>query len=74
MNILSVFYSVRVGGGFSYNNGMGFTTKGNDNDEASLNCAKDKVGVWWYKVCSYVNLNGVYSLKTPKTHWHGLCW
>ena len=41
-------------------NGMMFTTKDNDNDRSSDNCATYYSGGWWYLRCHYANLNGVY--------------
>lgn len=37
-----------------------FSTKDNDNDDYSGNCAQSFKGGWWYKHCLYVNLNGEY--------------
>ena len=45
-----------------YHNGGKFSTKDQDNDMASINCASDKEikGAWWYGDCRKSNLNGVY--------------
>ena len=40
--------------------GMMFSTYDEDNDASSMNCASAKRGAWWYRACSYPNLNGVY--------------
>jgi len=48
---------------FTRNSGENFTTKDNDNDQWSKNCAVDIVGDaggWWYKSCSNIFLNHQY--------------
>ncbi|GFR79704.1 ficolin-2 [Elysia marginata] len=45
--------------GMAYNNGQKFSTKDRDNDVfADRNCAELYHGAWWYKDCTFVNLNG----------------
>jgi len=46
----------------TYHNGRSFTTKDQDNDPSSINCAKSDgvIGAWWYLDCRTSNLNGVY--------------
>ena len=39
---------------------MQFSTKDNDNDKDSGNCATVWKGAWWYKHCHVSNLNGLY--------------
>ena len=70
--ILSVaeFYKLTISGfsgaisdPFTTLNGRKFTTKDNDNDKWSSNCATDyagKAGGWWYNACSLIMLNHQY--------------
>lgn len=42
-------------------NGMHFSTKDADNDNANTSsCAQSYLGAWWYSKCLDSNLNGVY--------------
>ncbi|KAK3088663.1 hypothetical protein FSP39_022070, partial [Pinctada imbricata] len=42
-------YSGTAGDSLSYNNGMKFSTKDNDLDQHSKNCASQGLGAWWFK-------------------------
>ncbi|ELU18634.1 hypothetical protein CAPTEDRAFT_131141, partial [Capitella teleta] len=54
-------YSGTAGDAMEYHNGMGFTTKDQDNDfHVGLNCAVRYSSAWWYKSCYHSNLNGVF--------------
>ena len=60
-------------------NGMKFTTKDKDNDEAGRNCAVDHndadAGGWWYKGCSHIHINHQYSHSQSiylNNKWHSL--
>lgn len=44
-------------------NGMQFSTKDQDNDLDSVNCAGYFTGAWWYHACHSSNLNGRYGIK-----------
>jgi ficolin len=54
-------YSV-VGDSLTYNNGDKFTTldQNNDKNVNTGNCAVDRHGAWWYRYCTWCNLNGDY--------------
>nr|XP_022299380.1 ficolin-2-like [Crassostrea virginica] len=75
-------YKLTVGGfkgskgmkdSFSYHNGMMFSTKDNDNDKSSANCAALYGNGWWFNSCLYSNLNGIY-YKKPKNSSAGMTW
>ena len=52
-------------------NDMYFTTFDRDNDELGSNCAVDRRGAWWYRSCTYSNLNGPH---TGRSGWRSLEW
>ena len=60
----------------TYHNGRKFSTKDQDNDESSLNCAAHATlkGAWWYGRCWSSNLNGVYRNRTETGtfKWYGI--
>ncbi|XP_071177851.1 ficolin-2-like, partial [Mytilus edulis] len=66
-------YSGNSGDSMTYSNGMSFSTKDRDNDLWSPNCAVNRYGAWWYKDCTYANLNGRY-VKGGKQSSQGLYW
>lgn len=55
------------------NNGMQFTTKDKDNDHWPFNCGERYKGAWWYRRCTFANLNGKY-LEGGQVHWTGITW
>ena len=67
-------YSGTAGDSLAYHNRGKFSTKDNDNDQLSGNCAKT-FGAWWQKNCYECNLNGVYGADTEDGivwyHWKG---
>ncbi|VDI77312.1 Hypothetical predicted protein [Mytilus galloprovincialis] len=59
--------------GMAFQNGMKFSTKDQDNDKKSRDCAKLAKGGWWYADCHEVNLNGIYKAgQTSK--WDVVSW
>ncbi|XP_062584355.1 ficolin-1-like [Saccostrea cucullata] len=69
-------YSGTADDSLAYHNGMKFSTKFQDNDRYStVNCAKDRLGAWWYRACTNSNLNGMYGQSGVSgknyTTWYG---
>ncbi|CAC5375735.1 unnamed protein product [Mytilus coruscus] len=55
--------------GFTYNNNAVFSTKDQD---ATSSCSSGRQGAWWYKSCTWVNLNGPW---VPGTNaWASMMW
>ena len=78
-------YSLKVGGftgtakdSLHIHNGMKFSTKDRDQDNAEGNCARGSQGAWWYNACYWSHLNGRYVNGPPSinhtTHmsWYSL--
>ena len=52
-----------MAGGQSLNN-MYFSTFDRDNDASGSNCVESHKGAWWYKTCTYSNLNGQHTASS----------
>ncbi|CAF1203359.1 unnamed protein product [Rotaria sordida] len=59
---LGRYMSASTGGdSLSYNRGMRFTTRDQDNDQStSSQCAENYKSGWWHTGCTLANLNGLY--------------
>ncbi|XP_028391513.1 ficolin-2-like [Dendronephthya gigantea] len=60
-------YSGDAGDSLAYHSQMKFSTKDNDNDVSTGNCATQFQGAWWYKSCLTSNLNGPYLAAGQKS-------
>ncbi|KAK3098578.1 hypothetical protein FSP39_020874 [Pinctada imbricata] len=49
-----------AGGMFIAHNGQMFSASDRDNDRWSGSCAQHYMGGWWFGICYYSNLNGLY--------------
>eukprot|EP00105_Crassostrea_gigas_P041452 XP_019925600.1 PREDICTED: ryncolin-4-like [Crassostrea gigas] len=65
-------YKGNAGDSLSYHSGTSFSTK----DRERFHCNRDFKGGWWYNLCHYVNLNGLYKQTSLANgvnwlHWRG---
>uniref|UniRef100_A0A8B9HSN9 Fibrinogen C-terminal domain-containing protein n=1 Tax=Astyanax mexicanus TaxID=7994 RepID=A0A8B9HSN9_ASTMX len=54
------FFNGGAGDALSYHSGQRFSTFDRDQDSASVNCARNYLGAFWYNSCHYANPNGMY--------------
>uniref|UniRef100_A0A8C0H3W0 Fibrinogen C-terminal domain-containing protein n=1 Tax=Chelonoidis abingdonii TaxID=106734 RepID=A0A8C0H3W0_CHEAB len=71
---LGKFLRGTAGDSLSGHRNMMFTTKDNDNDMLSGNCALEFKGGWWYNKCHGSNLNGLYLLGPHESYADGVIW
>jgi len=72
--ILSFLFAGTAGDSFSGHRGLPFSTKDQDNDSWSSNCAVAYKGAWWYGSCHYSNLNGMYHHGAHSSFADGVNW
>nr|XP_014718808.2 ficolin-1-like isoform X1 [Equus asinus] len=58
--VLGAFVGGNAGDSLTAHNDRFFSTKDQDNDRSSSNCAEVYRGAWWYDNCHSSNLNGQY--------------
>ena len=63
-----------AGDNMAWHNGMMFTTRDQDNDLRSFNCAGRYDSAWWYKGCYTCNLNGPYVSRASGATWAAIHW
>ncbi|XP_037653574.1 ficolin-2 [Choloepus didactylus] len=72
--VLGTFVDGSAGDSLSVHNNTKFSTKDQDNDESSSNCAESYTGAWWYKSCHWSNLNGRYLGGSHGSSANGINW
>ncbi|XP_070286428.1 ficolin-2-like [Myotis yumanensis] len=72
--VLGAFTGGTAGDSLTYHNNYQFSTKDQDNDGASSNCAETYQGAWWYYNCHNSNLNGRYLGGSHSSSSNGINW
>ena len=68
------FITGDAGDSLDRQNGMMFSTKDADNDNAREHCARKYKGAWWYQGCHNSNLNAQYLRGKHTSHGDGVNW
>lgn len=63
-----------AGDAMTYHISVPFSTKDNDNDKWTDNCAVEHTGGWWYNQCETANLNGQYLAGLSPHEFKGIYW
>lgn len=70
----AVAFFPRAGDSLKSHDDNFFSTKDQDNDQSSGNCAKQYSGAWWYGRCHVSNLNGLYLRGPHESYANGINW
>ena len=73
-NIQIMYIPLFSGDSFGKQNGYRFTTRDNDLDIYTKNCAQVYKGAWWYSKCHSCNLNGQYLGGPHSSNADGIEW
>ena len=71
--LLRYYFVVITGNSMGDLDGAEFSTYDQDNDDWVYNCADQRHGAWWYKSCTFANLNGMY-LENGAEDFRGVYW
>lgn len=72
--VLGAFAGGNAGDSLTAHNSSLFSTKDQDNDSSSSNCAQQYHGAWWYYKCHVSNLNGRYLGGSHESFANGINW
>ncbi|NP_999325.1 ficolin-1 precursor [Sus scrofa] len=72
--VLGGFLEGNAGDSLSSHRDQFFSTKDQDNDNHSGNCAEQYHGAWWYNACHSSNLNGRYLRGLHTSYANGVNW
>ncbi|XP_022433993.1 ficolin-2-like isoform X1 [Delphinapterus leucas] len=72
--VLGAFVGGSAGDSLTSHNNNAFSTKDQDSDKNTANCAVRYQGAWWYKDCHVSNLNGRYLGGPHESFANGINW
>ncbi|XP_008003917.2 ficolin-2 isoform X2 [Chlorocebus sabaeus] len=72
--VLGAFVEGSAGDSLTSHNNHSFSTKDQDNDLNTGNCAVMYQGAWWYRTCHVSNLNGRYLRGAHDSFANGINW
>ena len=63
-----------LGDSLTSQNGQQFSTRDEDNDNSTINCAEELGGGWWFSDCGQANLNGNHVAENIHPGTGGIRW